>query len=154
LQLISLHLPLLVTAAILILAAGIFVGAQLAALRAERKFVEILRSRELEWETTAEANRRSSLVQSRRVIGGNFSEQLAPFLPNFPFDPTEARFVGKPVDFIVFRGHAEGATKEIVFVEVKSGASKLSTSEIAIRDAVLDKKVSFYEYRVPEEITR
>jgi predicted Holliday junction resolvase-like endonuclease len=33
-----------------------------------------------------------------------FSEQVAPFLPDFPEDlkASEARFIGKPVDFLIF----------------------------------------------------
>ena len=75
------------------------------------------------------------------------------FLPDFPFDPTEARFVGKPVDFIVFRGLAAGQVSEVVFVEVKSGASKLNRNEISVRDAIRDGRVAFVEYRVPAGLT-
>jgi len=35
-------------------------------------------------------------MKSRAVLGGQFSEQLAPFLPDFKYLPTECRFVGKP----------------------------------------------------------
>ena len=50
------------------------------------------------------AERKAAIARSRQIIGGNFSEQLAPYLPDFPYDPTEARFIGKPVDFLVFSG--------------------------------------------------
>ena len=33
-----------------------------------------------------------------------FAEQLATYLPNFPFSPTEAKFIGAPIDFLVFKG--------------------------------------------------
>jgi predicted Holliday junction resolvase-like endonuclease len=33
-----------------------------------------------------------------------FAEQLAPYLPNFPFSPTEAKFIGAPINFLIFRG--------------------------------------------------
>jgi uncharacterized membrane protein YraQ (UPF0718 family) len=36
------------------------------------------------------------LRKQRAVVGGLFSEQIAPYLPGFPFKPTEVRFVGKP----------------------------------------------------------
>jgi predicted Holliday junction resolvase-like endonuclease len=77
------------------------------------------------------------------------AEQLAPFLPGFPFDPTEIRFIGKPVDFIAFRGVSAGKVEEVVFVEVKSGASALSKVERSLREAVESGRVSWIEYRAP-----
>lgn len=140
-------------AAIVVLAAGILIGTRLSHLRAENKFVQILQQKETEWQAAAEDMRKAALAKSRQVIGGSFSEQLAPFLPGFPFDPTEARFIGKPVDFLIFRGLAAGQVDEVVFVEVKSGASRLNSNEQSLKNCIEQKKVSFFEYRVPIGIT-
>lgn len=140
-------------AAIVVLAAGILVGSRLSHLRAENKFVRILQQKEIEWQAASEDMRKAALAKSRQVIGGSFSEQLAPFLPGFPFDPTEARFIGKPVDFLVFRGLAGGQIDEVVFVEVKSGLSRLNSNEQSLKNCIEQKRVSFAEYRVPTEIT-
>jgi predicted Holliday junction resolvase-like endonuclease len=139
--------------AVVFLAAGILIGIRMSSLRAEAKFVAILQQKEAEWGQVSDAERRAALAKSRQVIGGSFSEQLAPYLPDFPFDPTEARFVGKPVDFIVFRGLSSGVVDEVVFVEVKSGKSRLNRNESSIRNAVTTGRVSFFEYRVPAGIT-
>ena len=50
-----------------------------------------------------------------------FSEQVAPFFANFRKDlkASEARFIGKPIDFLVFKGMDEQNISEVVFVEVK-----------------------------------
>ncbi len=94
------------------------------------------------------------LNRSRAVIGGQFAEQLAPYLPEFPFNPNECRFIGKPVDFLVFKGMDEGDLTEIVFVEVKSGKAKnLSRVERQLRDAVSSGRVKWVKYDVPEKIT-
>lgn len=139
--------------AVVFLAAGIFIGVRISSLRAEAKFVSILQQKENEWGQAADADRRAALAKSRQVIGGSFSEQLAPYLPDFPFDPTEARFIGKPVDFVVFRGLSAGVVDEVIFVEVKSGKSRLNRNETSIRQAVSAGRVSFFEYRVPGGIT-
>jgi predicted Holliday junction resolvase-like endonuclease len=96
-----------------------------------------------------------SKKMSRSILGGVFSEQVAPFLPDFPKDlkASEARFIGKPVDFLIFKGMDEQNISEVVFVEVKSGKSQLSASEKALRDVIREKKVSWYEYRVDDDIT-
>jgi hypothetical protein len=73
------------------------------------------------------AERGDAVKRSRAVLGGLAAEQLAPYLPGFPFDPTELRFIGKPVDFLAFVGSASGKVEEVAFVEVKSGNASLST---------------------------
>ena len=95
-----------------------------------------------------------AIEKSRQVLGGQFTEQLAPYLPDFKYSPTEVRFVGKPIDFIVFKGMDNKDIKEVVFVEVKSGKSSLSTVERRLRDTIKEKKISWEEYRIPEEVTK
>jgi len=107
-----------------------------------------------QWESKVPVLRENAIKQSRAVLGGQFSEQLAPYLPDFPYEPTEARFIGKPVDFIVFKGMYEKKINEVVFVEVKSGQSKLSEVEKNLKSVIENKNVSWYEYKVPSEITK
>jgi predicted Holliday junction resolvase-like endonuclease len=123
-------------AALLVLILGIRVGVFLGRRRAEK-----------EWKARLEAERSDAIKRSRAVLGGQFSEQLSPYLPGFPADPTEVRFIGKPVDFISFAGAAQGSVDEVVFIEVKTGGSKLSTVERSLRDAIRAGKVRYVEYR-------
>jgi predicted Holliday junction resolvase-like endonuclease len=95
------------------------------------------------------AERDDAVRRSRAVLGGLAAEQLAPWLPGFPFDPTEVRFVGKPVDFIAFVGASSGRVEEVVLVEVKSGNASASGVERSLRDAVRKGRVRWEEYRVP-----
>jgi predicted Holliday junction resolvase-like endonuclease len=117
-----------------------------------KKFGEIKKHRE--WENALPEYRKEAIAKSRAVLGGQFSEQLAPFLPNFKYSPTEARFVGKPVDFLVFKGMDEKNIQEVVFVEVKSGKAKLSEQEKNLKETIQNKRVRWEEYRIPEEITK
>lgn len=98
--------------------------------------------------------REDAIRRSRATLSGQFSEQLAPYLPDFPFDPTEAKFIGKPIDFLVFKGMSEKDISEVIFVEVKSGSSRLNGSENRLREAIENKRVSWFEYRVPRDITK
>ena len=106
------------------------------------------------WEGRIKEEREEAIKMSRAVLGGQFSEQLAPYLPDFPYSPTECRFVGKPIDFIVFKGMDEKNITEVKFVEVKSAKSKLSGHEKKLKDTIQAKNVSWEEYRIPEEITK
>ncbi len=76
------------------------------------------------------------LRRSRQTLGGQFAEQLAPYFAEFNYDPTEARFLGSPIDFVVFPGIATGEANAIVFVEVKSGNSQLDKGQRRLRKIV------------------
>ena len=93
--------------------------------------------------------RKDAVKRSRAVLGGQAGEQVAPFLPRFPCNPADARFVGKPVDFIAFPGAAEGkAIDEILLIEVKTGDSQMSPREKQVRDAVEKGHVRYLQYRI------
>jgi predicted Holliday junction resolvase-like endonuclease len=104
----------------------------------------------LEWENRRiEEIVKVRLRQSRAVLGGLVSEQMAPLLPGFPYDPGDCRFVGKPIDFIVFKGMNEKNINEVIFLEVKSGASPaLNDQEKKLRDAIRAGRVSWVEYHL------
>ncbi|MEK6939860.1 MAG: Holliday junction resolvase-like protein [Nanoarchaeota archaeon] len=105
------------------------------------------------WEEQLPGIKKDSIERSRASLGGQFSEQLAPYLPNFKYKPTECKFLGKPVDLLVFEGLDEKEVTEIVFVEMKSGGAELNTVQRKIRDAVKAGKVRWDEYRIPKELT-
>ena len=92
--------------------------------------------------------RKDAIKRSRSVIGGQLAEQVAPFLPGFPCHPGDARFIGKPVDFIAFPGLTEDNTvHEVLLIEVKTGKSALSGREKEVRRAVAEGRVRYVEYR-------
>ncbi|MCA9486552.1 hypothetical protein H6501_00255 [Candidatus Woesearchaeota archaeon] len=95
-----------------------------------------------------EKERKDAVKKSRSVLTGQFSEQIAPYLPDFPVDPSECKFLGAPIDFVCFRGLNEREIEEIVFVEVKSQNARMTGTEKSIREAVENGRVRFEEYRV------
>ena len=89
--------------------------------------------------------------KSRSVLKGQLSERMAPHLPGFPFQSADARFLGHPVDYVVFDGlHGDGPV-EVALVEIKTGKSKLSTNERRVREAVENQRVSFHVIRFSDE---
>ncbi len=100
-----------------------------------------------EWQYKLPKLKQEAVKKSREVLTGHFSEQLAPYMPDYPYSPTETKFLGKPIDLIVFKGLDKKEPEEVVFVEVKSGNSKLSTVERKLRDVIKEKKVRWVEYR-------
>ena len=51
-----------------------------------------------------------AVKKSKAVVAGKVAEQIAPFLPEFKYNPKDARFIGSPIDFIVFDGLDEGGS--------------------------------------------
>ncbi len=97
--------------------------------------------------------REDAARKSRASLGGQVLEKLSPHLPNFPYDPTELRYIGDPVDYLVFSGLRTGTIDELVFLEVKSGTSGLRPIQRSIRDAVDAKRIRWDLYRVPSAVT-
>lgn len=83
-----------------------------------------------------------SQKKSSEVRTGLITEQISPFLSDYPLDPATARFIGNPIDFIHFD------EDKVTFVEVKTGKSQLSKKQRRIRDLVGEGKVEFVIYRV------
>jgi predicted Holliday junction resolvase-like endonuclease len=87
--------------------------------------------------------------QSRAVLMGQVAEHFAPVLPGFDYHPKDARFIGQPVDYVIYEGLTEGAGElNIVFCEIKTGQSTLSATEKAIRQAVRSGRVRFEVLRI------
>ena len=92
--------------------------------------------------------RADAVQRSQAVTRGKVHEQLVPYLPDFPFDARDARFLGSPVDLVVFDGLAEGRVRRVVFLEVKTGGAGLSGRERGVRDAIRSRQVEWAELRV------
>jgi predicted Holliday junction resolvase-like endonuclease len=101
------------------------------------------------WVSENEARiRQDAIDRSQAVITGKVTEHLAPFLPTFPYNPKDTRFVGSPVDLIVFDGLDDEVLREIIFIEVKTGASSLSTRQRQIKDMIMKGKVKWIELKL------
>jgi predicted Holliday junction resolvase-like endonuclease len=109
-----------------------------------------------EWKTEQEKSIRHDAIQrSQSVILGNVTQHLIPYLPDFVYNPKDARFIGSPVDFIIFDGLNDetGEVKEVVFVEIKTNKSSLTPRERQVRDAIKACRVRWVELRVNREIS-
>ena len=92
--------------------------------------------------------RDDAVQRSQAVTAGKVHEQLIPYLPGFSYNPKDVRFLGSPVDLIVFDGLAEGRLRRILFVEVKTGASGLTGRERRVREVIEAREVEWAELRV------
>jgi predicted Holliday junction resolvase-like endonuclease len=101
------------------------------------------------WKARYAAGIREDAVQrSQAVTAGKVHEQLIPYLPAFPYNPKDVRFLGSPVDLVVFDGLAEGRVRRVVFLEVKTGSAGLTARERCVRNVIRAREVEWAEVRV------
>lgn len=101
------------------------------------------RKKAKEWKKKFHQIQHDKIASEVRV--GKIGENMAPFLEDWPYDPNTFRFLGNPVDGIQF------CDDEIIFVEIKTGKSRLSKGQRNLRDLVQAGKVRFATFRVGEE---
>jgi predicted Holliday junction resolvase-like endonuclease len=100
--------------------------------------------------------RKDSVNRSRSTLKGKIAEQMAPVLPDFGFNPADARFIGSPVDYLIFDGLTrvaddKGDEIQIVFMDVKKGSGVLTRTQRLIKQAVEKKSVAWKTMRIPDD---
>jgi predicted Holliday junction resolvase-like endonuclease len=78
---------------------------------------------------------------------GNILERVAPALATFPVRLSECRSLFDPIDYVAFPGAERGVIDAIEFVELKSGASRLTNRQKQVRDAVERGDVGLATYK-------
>jgi len=120
----------------------VFLAYYILKWRFERRFRQWLQVESETLELEKNKIRQAAINQSRAVLGGKFVEQMAPYLPEFKYDPTEARFIGSPIDLVVFPGLATGDPQEVVIMEIKTGKNcQLTRQQNKIRQLIEDGMV-------------
>ena len=94
------------------------------------------------------AIRENAVQRSLAVTAGKVHEQLVPYLPEFGFNPKDARFLGSPVDLVVFDGLSAGDVQRVVFLEVKTGGALLTEREMQVRAVIEARQVAWVELRL------
>ena len=82
-----------------------------------------------------------SLKRSGEVKHGKAWEEFVPFLKSFPYDKERFKFIGDPIDGIVFEDN------RIAIVEIKTGSSKMSAKQKRVQELVELGRVEFKELR-------
>lgn len=110
---------------------------------------------ELEHQQALTQAQKRSVNTSRAVLKGKMAEQLAPILPEFEYLPSDAKFLGDPVDYVVFDGYTafrdgEGRAEDIdvILIDIKSGGARLTKGQLAIADAIQHGRVRFETIRI------
>ncbi len=123
--------------------------------RIKAEYEQYIAELELEHQQSLIAAQKRSVNTSRAVLKGKMAEQLAPIMPEFQYLPSDAKFLGDPVDYVVFDGYTdfrdgEGEAEdiEVVLIDIKSGGARLTKGQQAIARAVQEGRVRFETIRI------
>ena len=90
---------------------------------------------------TEERTRQRSISASY----GRITEQWFPLMEKYPYDSSNFRFLGTPIDGVQFE------EDRIVFVEFKSRKAELSTQQRRLKQMIQAGKVTWEEFHFFEE---
>ena len=95
------------------------------------------------WAEQESSVRRDAADRSRYVLKGKIAEHMVPLLSDiFKYDPSDARFIGAPIDYLIFDGYT--AVKDnnsdnpitVILADIKAGNATLNRTERKIKEAV------------------
>ena len=95
------------------------------------------------WAEQEKGIRKDVAARSRYVLKGKIAEHMVPLLGDiFKYDPSDARFIGAPIDYLIFDGYT--AVKDlnsdepitVILADVKTGNARLNKTERRIKEAV------------------
>ena len=123
--------------------------------RIKAEYERYIAELELEHQQALAQAQKRSVNTSHAVLKGKMAEQLAPIMPQFEYLPSDAKFLGDPVDYVVFDGYTdlrdgEGRPEdiEIVLIDIKSGGARLTKGQVAIAQAIQAGRVRFETVRI------
>jgi predicted Holliday junction resolvase-like endonuclease len=124
---------------VLVLIAGLAIGAFIAYQFCKRIMLRAFWRKDIVDEHAA---------RSQIVVKGKVAEQIASLYPDFKHMPSDARFLGSPVDYVIFDGMSEGKPIDIVLMDVKKGGSRLTSNQEKIKEAVEKKRMRWETLRL------
>jgi len=113
------------------------------ALQTQKRFNDELENREMDLEKKKKLATEKAEITTRAVNIGKNLERALPTMKDFKWVVPDSKFLGDPIDLMVFNGLSMGNVNSLSFVEVKSGAASLNKRQKSIRDAIEDHRVSY-----------
>ena len=128
--------------------------------RIKAEYERYIAELELEHQQALAQAQKRSVNTNNAELKGKMAEQLAPIMPQFEYLPSDAKFLGDPVDYVVFDGYTdlrdgEGKAEdiEIVLIDIKSGGARLTKGQVAIAQAIQAGRVRFETVRIDFDTT-
>jgi len=117
------------------------------ALEIQKRLKKELKDSEDELKKRRKLATKKAQITTKAVNIGKILEKVLPTMKDFKWTVPDSKFLGDPIDLIVFNGLSVNKVKSINFIEVKSGKARLNNHQKAIRDAIEEHKVSYKVFK-------
>jgi len=113
-----------------------------------QQYLEELKEREMSIKKDRKNITKTSKIGSKAVNLGLVLERLAPSMKSFPFNHNDCRSLFDPIDYIIFNGlSGKGPVDKIIFMDIKTGRSRLKEKQKEIKSLIENKKVTWDTYQ-------
>lgn len=109
----------------------------------QQKLQKDLENREEKLQKRRKLIMKTAQITTRATNVGKNLEKILPTMKDFKWIVPDCKFLGDPIDLIIFNGLSVQKVDSVSFVEVKSGTATMKKHQKSIRDAVEDGKVSY-----------
>lgn len=98
--------------------------------------------------------REESIRMSKSTIRGLINEEFIPLFPDFPYELSDCKFSGQPIDYIVFDGMSKLRDGDklskinIIIADVKVNNSKETMIQLAIKNAIENDRIRFETWNI------
>lgn len=111
------------------------------------QLIESLAELKLDYELLKKRILQGAPKKSLEVIFGQVAEKVAPVMPRFPYDINDCRFLGDPIDYVIFSGlSSDSHVNQIVFADVKTGEAKLNPHQKQAKEALESGRITVRLY--------
>jgi predicted Holliday junction resolvase-like endonuclease len=109
----------------------------------QEKYEEELWKRNLKLEKNKKLTTEKAIITTRSVNIGKNLEKILPIMEDFKWQLPDCRFLGDPIDLLIFNGLSVNNIESISFIEVKSGKARLNKHQKLVKEAVEDNRVKY-----------
>ena len=109
----------------------------------QEKYEEELWKQNLKLEKNKKLTTEKAIITTRSVNIGKNLKKILPIMEDFKWQLPDCRFLGDPIDLLIFNGLSVNNIESISFIEVKSGKARLNKHQKLVKEAVEDNWVKY-----------
>lgn len=117
------------------------------AIEVQKNLEEGLKDRQEELKKSLKRATTGAQTTAKSVNVGKLLEKVFPTMNDFKWELSDCRFLGDPIDIVIFHGLSAGKVESIRFLEVKSGKARLNTHQKNIKEAIENNKIKYEEFK-------
>ena len=117
------------------------------AIEVQKNLEEGLKKRQEELKKSMKRATTGAQITAKSVNIGKLLEKVFPTMKDFKWELSDCRFLGEPIDFVIFPGLSTGKVESIKFLEVKSGKAVLNKHQKNIKEAIENNKIKYEEFK-------